>query len=482
MAQQRRDPSDWIALPLDKGLFANLDPDAVVQYQTAVENGFINELGGHTRFPGLKTFVDLKAQFNDNGRIYLCEFEGDLIAASSKGQVYRIGENGAVTPCTGVPVSGGLRVIMAPTNQEMLFAAGGQVVRLRQGTTEILSEDAPQASYVGWIDGIAVANQINTFDFFNSNPGFIDQWPALNSQSADSDPNPITCFTITPFRELIFGGPKKFEQWERSRTSAAAFYRRWSIGDGALTPYLLLFADNGNWTVNSKKELVKFQAQVSQNVSAEIGLLLEKIDDWTDAWMGGYPDQPLHLLGQKFILLQMPHATNEYGTKGVTIVFDYRAKKFFQLYGFDNTVGQPTRWPGWSHWPLWDQVFVGGEGKIYKFTTDSYWIDGATMQRWLVRTAHIAQGNQVSIEDFRLQLTRGRGSNTKAATIAVRARRDGRAFGPWIKRDLGVSGDNIQFKNFGPFGTATTFQWEIMCSDDAPVNLIKAQVRAVEIG
>jgi hypothetical protein len=481
MAQQRRDPNAWVDLPLDRGLFANLDPDAVVQHQTAVENGFINELGGHTRFPGLETFVDLRTQFNDNGRMYLSDFEGDMIVASSRGQVYRIAENAAVTPCTGVPVSGGGRAIMAPTDKEMLFAAGGDIVRLRQAKTEILSEDAPQATYVGWIDGIAVANQVNTFNFFSSNPGFIDQWPALNSDSADSDPNPITCFMINAYRQLIFGGPDKFEQWERNTNGTALFYRRWSIGDGALTPYLFLFADNGMWTVNSKLELVKFLAQVSQNVSNEIGLLLANIDDWTDAWMGGYPDQPLHLLGQKFILFQMPYATNEYSTKGVTIVFDYRNKKFFQLYGWDNAVGQPARWPGWSHWPLWKRVFVGGEGKIYRFTTDSYWLDGA-MSRWLIRTAHIAQGNQVSIEDFRLQLTRGRGTPTKAPTIAVRARRDGKAFGPWIKRDLGVAGDNIQFKNFGPFGTGTTFQWEIMCSDDAPVNLIKAQVRATAIG
>lgn len=481
MAKQSRDPNEWIDLPLNKGLFANLDPDAVVQYQTAIENGFINELGGHTRFPGLELFADLTGQFNDNGRIYLSDFEGDLIAASGKGNVYRIAENATVTPTTGVPISGGGRVIMAPTNQEMLFAAGGPIVRLRQKKTEVLSSEAPDATYVGWIDGIGVANQINTFFFFYSTPGQISDWPALNSFAADSDPNPITCFLINPYRELLFGGLKKFEQWERTTTGTVPFFRRWAIGDGTKMPYMLVFADNATWTINNKKELVKFLAQQSQNAGGEIGLLLENIDDWTDAWMGGYPDQPLHVIGQKFILMQMPNATNEYGTKGVTLVFDYRNKKFFQLYGFDKTTGLPSRWPGWSHWPLWDQVFVGGEGKIYKLTTSTYWQNGA-LSRWLVRTSHMAQGNQVSINDFRLQLKRGFGGPTKPPTIQVRCRRDGGAFGPWIKRDLGVSGDNIQFKNFGAFGTATTFQWEIMCSDDAPINLIKAQVKATEVG
>jgi hypothetical protein len=471
----------WLPLSLDGGLFANLDPDVVIHYQTAMENAFVNELGGNTRFPGLTEFATLP----DNGRVYLFDFEGDMIAATSKGFVYRVTSNGAVTPCTGVSVSGGKRVIMAKTNQELLLAAGGPIVRLRKTTTELLANAAPDAAYVGWIDGFAVAPQVNSYQWQYSSAGVVDQWPALNIFSANSNPENVTAFLITPVRSLLFCGPDKIEQFERLTTGTNPFFKRFAVGDGVKLPYCILYADNAIWTISSRTELVKLVAgsQIAQRVSDQIGLLLEDIDDWTDAWIGGYPNAPLNVIGQKFILIQFPNATNEYGTKGLTLVYDYRSKKFFTLYGWDSSRGVPTRWPGWSHWPLWNEVFVGGEGKIYKLTPGTYQNDG-TLQRWLIRTSHVSQGNELSIKNFRLQLKRGVGGNPAGPPpqVRVRCRRDARSFGPWISRDLGVPGDNIQFKEFGSFGIGTTFMWEIMCADNCPVNLVKAEVKAEVIG
>src|SRR5579859_6587584 len=123
-------PEDWIPLDLSKGLFKNLDDDATIGFSTAMENAFVNELGGISRFPGLQLFADFSA--TDNSRVHgLRDFEGDLIAATQRGSVFRIAKNGAITPVTGVPVSGGGRTIMAPTNQELLLAGGGPIVRLR---------------------------------------------------------------------------------------------------------------------------------------------------------------------------------------------------------------------------------------------------------------------------------------------------------------------------------------------------------------
>ena len=477
----RGGPEEWIPLPLDKGLFANVDADAVVSYETALENAFVNELGGISRFPGLVPFADFST--TDNSRVHgLRDFEGDLIATTQRGSVFRIGQTGSVTPCTAVPVSGGQRAIMAPTNQELLLAAGGPIVRLRQTTTELLSDEAPNAAYIGWIDGYTVAIEANTFDWFYANPGAVDQWPALNSEAADSTPDNITSFLIDPYRELLFCGPNKIEQWERLTTGTDPFFRRYACGEGVKLPYAIVWADNAVFTINQKTELVKFNQQVSNNVGGEIGLLLEGIDDWTDSWIGGYPDRPLNIVGQKFILIQAPNATNEYGTKGVTLIYDYRNKKFFQIYGWDNQQGVPTRWPGWSHWPLWDQVFVGAQGKVYQLTTSTYSND-SNLQRWLVRTSHISQGNEFQITDFRLRLKRGLGSpNATPPTIRVRCRRDAGPFCAWISRDLGAPGDNIQFKNFGPFGTATSFMFEISTADPVAVDLIKAEVKGFEVG
>lgn len=468
--------TDWVPLPLDKPWFANVDADAVVQFQTAVENGFQNELGGHTRFPGLIERADLGGQ----APVYLHDFDGDLIAATN-GQVHRIDRNYTATNVTGVPAAGGRRVIFAKTDQALLLAAGGPIVRLRAATTEPLSSGAPLASHVAWMDGFTIAVEINSQRFFHSGAGTPDQWDPLDTFAADGSPDNINSLIVTPFRELMLGGKDSIEQFERNATGDVPFFRRWSIGDGVKLPYTIVFADNAVWTINAMTELVRASGQTSQSASSDIGRLLESIDNWEDAWLGGYPNKPLYTLGQKFIVLQAPNATNVYGTKGVTLVYDIRAKRFFSLYGWDTDIGEPTRWLGWSHWPLWNKVFVGGLGKVYELTTDTYY-NGGQLTRWLVRTSHMAAGSGALINNFRLQIKRGGGSNTTAPTVRVRCARDSRPFGPWITRSLGRAGQRLQMLEFGSFGGGSTFQFEISSTDDCGIDLVKAEVKLSPLG
>lgn len=468
---------DWTDLPLDRSLFNNLDEDAVTGYQAAIENGFINELGGHTRFPGLVEFATLE----DNGRVYLHDWNGDMIAATSKGQVYRIDRSATVENMTEVPVSGGRRVIFAKTDTEVLMAAGGPIARLRAAKTELLSRDAPLATHVGWIDGYTLAVELNSGRFFHSEGNTPDVWDPLDTFAANGNPDNINSMIITPYREIMLGGEDSMEQFEPLPNGDVPFFRRWSVGDGAVLPYGVVFADNAVWTLNNLYEFVRFSGQTSISSSLDIGRLLESVDNWDDAWIGGFPDKPLHTLGQKFILLQAPNATTPYGTKGLTLLHDYRQKKWSTLYGWDDTNGLPVRWPGWSHWSIWGRVFVGGEGKIYELTDRSYRHSGAT-QRWLIRTAITAGGNSYHVKNFRLRVKRGVGNNTFAPNIGVRCSRDSRPFGPWIRRSLGLAGDRHQFIEFGPFGMGETFQWEISTSDDCQVELVKAQIKTDEIG
>lgn len=468
----------WTPLDISKGLFANVDADAVLGYQTGIENGFITELGGHSRFPGLIE----RATLADNGRVYLHDFDGDLIAGTSKGQVYRLNKRFDVTNVTEVPVSGGRRTVFAKTDRELLAAAGGPIIRLRDRKTELLSANAPNSTHVGWIDGYTLAIEIDSGRFFHSAAGQPDSWDPLDTFSADGQPDNINSMMITPYREILLGGEDSLEQFERQPTGTVPFFRRWTVGDGVKLPYVMLFADNAAWTINQLTELVRFAGQSSQAASDQIGKLLEDIDDWTDAWMGGFPDNPFHLLGQKFMLLQVPRATNDYGTKGITLLYDYRAKRFSTLYGWDNGNGVPTRWPGWSHWKLWDRTFVGGEGKIYEVSKETY-RNGDVLQRWLIRTSHIATTSLIQCKNFRLHIKRGVAASSGAEPIVrVRCRRDGKSFGSWVSRGLGRAGQNVPFVYFGGFGTASSFMFEIACADDCPIELLGVDMLPEPVG
>jgi hypothetical protein len=94
----------------------------------------------------------------------------------------------------------------------------------------------------------------------------------------------------------------------------------------------------------------------------------------------------------------------------------------------------------------------------------------------------MASGNHIQVKALRLRLRRGLGTNTTAATIRVRCSRDGRPYSPWVRRTLGLAGQREQIVEFGGFGNAYTFQFEIASTDQAPVNLVKGEVKTEALG
>lgn len=355
---------EWLPIPLDTKLTKNVDESSIGVGIAELENGYINEQGHHSRFPNLRGFVGLGV--TDGGRVYLNEWRGDLVAVTSSGRFYLITRAGAVHERTGYFIPGRRRVVFAATEDEMAMAAGAQIVRFAGERTELMSEDAPHASHVAYIDSYIVANEIDTGRFRHSTAGLARVWSSLDLFAANGSPDNITAVLVTPYRELLLCGPKSVEQFERLSGGTLPFFRRWTVGEGVKEPYMLTFADNAVFALNALNELVRFSGQVSSSVGDDMGALLEKIDDWTDAWIGGSGEKPLHIKGQKFLLLQMPNATNKYRTKGVTLLYDYRQKRFSNLYGWNAAKGVPDRWPGWSHWSIWNRHFVGGQGVIYE--------------------------------------------------------------------------------------------------------------------
>lgn len=472
-------PGPWRDIPLQTKLFLNVDETVLTRAQAAIENAFQNEAGGHSRFPGLIDFAALP----DNGRVYVHEWRGDLIAVTSNGRVYRIDRAGNVEDVTGVPVSGGGRVIFAKTTDELVMAAGGPLIRFAgvPGKTELLSEDAPDSTHVVFIDNFLVAVEKDSGRFQHAAAGQFRSWNPLDVFSADGKPDDVNSAIATPFRELLLAGNDSLEQFERLPSGTTPFFRRWAVGEGVSEPYMLTFADNALWTVNQLREIVRISGQTSQPVGRDLGRVLESVDDWSDAWAGGYPDKPLHLLGQKFVLFQIPNATNPYDTKGFTFLYDFAQKRWTTLYGWDANLNRPTRWPGWSYWPLHDRVYVGCEGKVCVFDENTFSNSGE-IQRMLGRTAHFSELGEIRIDNLRVRMKRGEGTNTEAGELNLRVRRDHHAWTPWRRKSFGKSGEREPVREYGGFGCGHTFQFEWFVTDDVPVEVMKLQAQVTQLG
>ena len=343
--------------------------------------------------------------------------------------------------------------------------------------TEILSDNAPLSTHVAFIDGYLVAIEVDSARFWYCDQGQYRTWNDLSVFTADAKPDDLNACVVTPYRELLLAGTDSIEQYERLANGKQPFYRRWVTGEGLAQPYTLVADVSGNWGVNAKTEFVKFQAQVSREQSADIAMTLEAVDDWTDAWAA-----PLVIHGQRFIVLQAPHATTYYEGKGATFLLDYRTKRWSFLYGWDTSSGQPGRWPGWSIARVWNRTFVGVENGIAELTGDAFDNLGQPM-RALMRSAHVSDYGASRIDNVRVRIRRGLGEyGADRPKLGLRMIRDNQMPTSWAYEDLGAPGEANLTLRFGGMGTADTWQMEIACSDPVPFEFTEAWAQVERLG
>lgn len=469
--------SKWVDLELDKKLFKNIDENMLTSTYGALENCFVTESAGLSRFPGLSLFCDLGGTADQ----HLSQFNQDMIAVGTDGRTFRIDTAGNPTQAPGVPVLGGDRVTFARTRDGLMMAAGQQIIKFNGVENTVLSKDAPLSRSIGYVDGYVVAVEKDSGRFEYTDLDTFDSWPGLNTFGVDTSPDNIGSMLITPFREMLFASAQAIEQYERFIGGSVPFFLRWSVGTGISEPDTLCFADNAIWGLNSFNEFVRIAGQAQQSISDDIQqeieyrFSLEKLGDLKKSWAAA-----LYIKGQKFIIFQSPNVTNAYGTKGFTGIFDIRRASWFEIFGWNNDLGVPDLWPGRSILPIYNKVFIGGQGKVYVLDPAINTVNGDT-QRVYVRTAHFDTFGTIRINKVRMTMKRGVGSYTKNPKIVFRSNPDHKGFGNWQTRDLGKTGNDSMIIEFGEQGIATTWQFEWMVTDDCPFEMRRIQLEVAGI-
>jgi len=464
--------AQWANIDWSKPVYASADEAILKNSVATIENATANAAEGMSRWPGLTRFVDVPGQ-----RIYLKPWNGDLYAATDQGKLWRISRSGAVVDVTGVPISGGQRVVMEATDDRLLMAAGGPILQLVGRQTEVLARSAPETSHIAYVDGYVIAIERWTQRFLHCQPGVYETWDPLDVFSANAKPDPIHAVVVTPYRELLLAGAEHIEQFERLPAGSQPFSRRWSTGEGVAYPYTLVTDKTGTYGVNPRHEFVRFAGQVSQEQGEPIGLLLSNVDDWTDAWA-----QSLTIFGDPFVVMQMPEASNPHGTKGITLVMNQRDKRWSFLYGFDRGGATASRYPAWSFASIWGRTFAGVDGAVAEVDMKSFDLLGEPMP-FVIRSGHVDKFGPCRIDDVRVRMKRGVGAAAgRAPLVGLRVNRDNLGFDQWQWEPLGTEGQNEMVISFGSQGCANTWQFEIRVTDPVDVQFVSMQARVERIG
>ena len=469
----RENDMTWTPINIAANLYQNVDEIELRTALAGIENAYINEAGSHKRFPGLKVFANLPG--SEPVYLYRHSVTNDVYAVSNS-RVYRIDRDGNYADLTEAPLSGNGRPVFTETVDEVVIAAGGPIIRCDGKKTEVLSPDAPDATHVAYIDSILLANEKDSGRFAHANFGDARTWDPLDVFAADSKPDHVTAVIVTPYREILVAGPQSVEQYSRLEGDTP-FYRRWTVDEGVIAPYTMVFEDGGVFCVNSKKEFVRLSLQNSEPVSGDIARVLAAIPEsqWRDAW-----SERFEIDGQRFLMLQIPEADTPYGGKGLTYLFDVKQRKWSMLYGWNPAQAIPEIYPVHSVCEAYDRVVCGGNGVLYEMTPRDF-VNASKPQRMIGRTAHLGNGT-VEISDTRLRIVRGIGGYTGDPVIRMRCRVDNRYWSAWVERGLGRTGTPTAALQFGGFGTGEHFQfeWEIIGNCPVTVMGLDADIMPVE--
>lgn len=463
--------AEWQAMSWNLQPNQAVDESILLRNLPALENMVLAKDGQHVRFPGDVAFAELPGT-----RTYLYEYQGNLIAVTNEGRFYRVDGAGNMADVTGVPLSGPGRPTFSETEDFMIAAQGAAILKLAGATTEVLSPLAPDTTHIAFIDGFIAAPIVNSMNWNHNEAGDYADWNPLDVFSAESSPDAITAMVKTPYNELLFAGPKSVEQWERGSGSATFAFRYATGAAGVRAPYTLVATERGNFAVNGRLEFAKFTTQGALPASTDIAVQLQKVDDWREAWA-----TEIRIKARTFILLQIPRATNPYGTSGLCFLFDLDTGTWTNLYGWDNALGLPMAYAAWSYAFCFDRHFIGVAGGIRELKLDSFQTMGGIL-RCLARTPHMGDWGPSRVEDVKLRFKRGLSpSGTTPKKIGLRCSRDGGAMGRWVWRDFGLYGNRETVIHFGSFGIADTWQFEYQVTDNIDVELIGGQAYVTEL-
>jgi hypothetical protein len=180
--------------------------------------------------------------------------------------------------------------------------------------------------------------------------------------------------------------------------------------------------------------------------------------------------QFIYANGHPFYVLNFP-------TEGETLVHDFLNEQWMQWAYWDSGEGAHKQWRGNCSCLAsgWGKILVGdrSNGKIYELDASTYQDDSDTI-RTLIRTGHIDRGDhgvwkKCKRVHFRAKKTAPGGGTT--ITMIVKYRDNGET--SWSNEKTVTlstqAGETDYIATLFPLGRYKTRQWEIYCTDNAPV-------------
>jgi len=462
-------------IPIHTGLNKSVEEVGLDGHSAALYDCVIDVIGDHAvvnRRPGLKEFWDSGEAAGIDG-MFWWEEQGKMIVQCN-GKSFTIDDSvGNSTTLSGTVFTAGKRVTYADFGTAVYGADQGTINKITTAAATAHTDgDAPATcSHVAFLDQYLLANLIGTGQCHRSDVGDPDAFSS-NWFTAESKYDDLAAMIVENL-EVYLVGKKTIEVWED--TGADSPFARVPGGyipSGTHAPYSVIWCPapiNSLVLVDQNKSLVALNGRVTQDLSDALNRYLQKDDTILSDAAGDF----IKTLGHAFYVLHLP-------TQDETPVLDFKNMLWSHWAYYNSTSGDYERWRGNVHAyaPAWGKALVGdrANGKVYELDPETYQDNGDAI-RMLCRTGHLDRGDFgitkfCNSVHFRAKKTApGGGSSIE---LVYRYRDNGET--SWSNERTvelaAAAGETDYIARVNRLGRYKTRQWEIYCTENAPVALL----------
>lgn len=373
-------------LPINVGLNKAVDEVGLSTHNAAMQDCYVDELGGVNRRPGLVEFCDLGTAAAVDG-LFWWEPQSMVIAVSN-GDAFKITDNTgtfAALTMTGADFETGARVTWGDFGTYLFGANGGKIKKL--STTELIDvadADAPTTvTHVAFLDRYLLANETGTRKVWFPLVGNPDDWQS-DYISKDAQFDNLVAVDVANLEAYLLG-KKTMEVWYNDGSNPFSRLGQGFVQSGTVAPLSFKYCDAVSSFVwlDHERKIVMMEGRTPAVLSVTLNTYIQGFSTVSDA------------VGDYMVISGRPYYKLDFPTEDKTLILDFMTRQWYE-WGYWNSVSAAyERFRGGPYClsPAWNFAIVGDKsnGKIYRVDPTAFDDAGDTI-RMLDRTGHIDWG------------------------------------------------------------------------------------------
>lgn len=467
-----------VKLPIFNPVYRNVDNVELQDKQSLLMNGYLSELGGTNKRPGMGVYKTLNdSDVGVDGVFWWTQ--RDRALAVSNGHLYDLHKIDRLVYVSDMGSSEELKIGVRPIfacygdnvfGNAVFIANGGKILYTNpsEGYTlsELSDENAPtKVTHVAFLDNYILANSVGSNFFYWSDLQDPTTWTATNFATASGSADHVVAIHVKD-REIYLFGTETLEIWENDGEHPFSRVPGGFREIGCIAPYSVISTEKGLYWLDHNRRLVNFNGSTIERVSTPYDREIEQFSTVSDC-IG----DKIEIDGRLFLVFN-------FKTEQRTLVYNVTSDNWCEWGRYDETTAKYYSWRanGYVFSPSWGvHLLADTETPQVLELSSNYYSDVTYPIRIKRTTGLIDYGTTKRKRSTEIKFRVKRGFGNSDPQLMIRWRDDNNRWSNehWVS--LGNLGEKDIVRRIFTQGIYRTRQYEFVSTSSVPVIFIDAE-------